>query len=67
MGTDVAAGAGGIGQSFLVSNKFSDVDPELARGYSVWVGHWVYLLVVEGWILHFEVWLFDMGPQQTVL
>ena len=32
MGVGVAAGAGGIGQSFLVSNRFSDVDPELSQG-----------------------------------
>ena len=59
MGVGVAAGAGGIGQSFLVSNRFSAADPELGQGL-------VYLPVVEDWILHFWVWLLDMGPQQTV-
>ena len=32
VGVVVAAGAGGIGQSFLISNKFSDVDPEFGKG-----------------------------------
>ena len=32
VGVGVAAGVGGIGQSFLVSNRFSDVDPELGQG-----------------------------------
>ena len=37
VGVDV--GAGGIGQSFLDSNKFSDVDPALAHGVPalVWI------------------------------
>ena len=29
VGTDVGPGVGGIGQSFLVSNRFSQVDPSL--------------------------------------
>ena len=32
VGTDVGAGVGGIGQSFLVSNRFSEVDPALGQG-----------------------------------
>ena len=32
VGVGVATGVGGIGQSFLVSNRFSDVDPELGQG-----------------------------------
>ena len=32
VGAGITAGVGGIGQSFLVSNRFSDVDPELAQG-----------------------------------
>ena len=32
MGVGVAAGAGGIGQSYLVSNRFSDVHPGLGQG-----------------------------------
>ena len=32
MEVGVAAGVGGIGQSFLVSNRFLDVDPELGQG-----------------------------------
>ena len=30
-GTDVGAGVGGIGQSFLVSNRLSKVDPALGQ------------------------------------
>ena len=29
---------GGIGQSFLNSNKFSDADPALGHGVPAWVG-----------------------------
>ena len=32
VGVGVAAGVGRISQSFLVSNRFSDVDPELDQG-----------------------------------
>ena len=32
LGAGVPAGVGGIGQSFLVSNRFSDVDPQLGQG-----------------------------------
>ena len=32
VGAAVVAGVGGIGQSFLVSSRFSDVDPELGQG-----------------------------------
>ena len=32
VGPGVATGAWGIGQSFLTSNKFSDVDPEFDQG-----------------------------------
>ena len=65
MGAGVAAGAGGIGQSFLVSSKFLDVDPEFGQGI-LWVGHWVYLPMVEGWIHHCGLLLLDVGPQKTV-
>ena len=57
----VAAGAGRIASLFWSQTSFQMLTLSLAR-----VGHWVYLSVVEGWILHFVVWLFDMGPQQTV-
>ena len=36
VGVDV--GAGGIGQSFLDSNKFSDIDPALGHGVPALVG-----------------------------
>ena len=32
MGAGVGTGVGGIGQSFLVSNKFSEADPALGQG-----------------------------------
>ena len=32
VGADVGTGVGGIGQSFLVSNRFSEVDPALGQG-----------------------------------
>ena len=32
VGTGVGTGVGGIGQSFLVSNKFSEADPALGQG-----------------------------------
>ena len=56
MGAGVGTGAGGIGQSFLVLNKFSEVNPALGQGVLCPAGHWVYLPLVEGWILHFGVW-----------
>ena len=32
VGTDVGAGVGGIGQSFIVSHRFSEVDPAWDQG-----------------------------------
>ena len=32
VGAGVGVGVGGIGQSFLVSNKFSEADPMLGQG-----------------------------------
>ena len=32
VGVGVGTGVGGIGQSFLVSNRFSGADPELGQG-----------------------------------
>ena len=32
VGADVGTGVGGIGQSFLISNKFSETDPVLGQG-----------------------------------
>ena len=32
VGAGVGAGAGGIGKSFLVSNRFSEADPALGQG-----------------------------------
>ena len=32
VGAGVGAGVGGIGQSFLASNRFSGADPELGQG-----------------------------------
>ena len=37
-GTDVAAGVGGIGQSFLVLKRFSEVDPPLGQGVPCLIG-----------------------------
>ena len=34
----VYIGVGGIGQSFLVSNRFSDADPELGQQVLCWGG-----------------------------
>ena len=34
----VGAGVGGIGQSFLVSNRFSEVDPALGQGVPCLIG-----------------------------
>ena len=59
VGAGVGTGGGGIDQSFLVSNKFYEADPVLGQGCSVWVEHWVYLLVMEGWIFHFRIWLWN--------
>ena len=38
VGVDVGTGVGGIGQSFLVSNRFSDVEPALGQGVSCLTG-----------------------------
>ena len=38
VGTDVGAGIGGVGQSLLVSNRFSEVDPALGQGVPCLIG-----------------------------
>ena len=38
VGTDVGAGVGGIGQSFLGSNRFSEVDPALGQRVPCLIG-----------------------------
>ena len=40
MGADVGTGVGGIGQSFLISNKFSKTDPALGQGVPCLNGTW---------------------------
>ena len=40
VGTDVGAGVGGIGQSFLVSNRFSGVDPALGQEVPCLTADW---------------------------
>ena len=60
-------GKGELATLFWSQTSFQMLTLSLAKECSVWVGHWVYLPVVEGWIFHFEVWLFDIRPQQTVM
>ena len=36
----VGAGVGGIGQTFLTSNKFSEADPALGQGVASFTGAW---------------------------
>ena len=57
VGAAVGTGAGGIGQSFQVSNRFSEADSVLGQGVPCLTGPWVCLPREEGFVLHSGVWL----------
>ena len=57
VGAGVIAGVGGIGQSFLVSNRFSDANPELGQGVPCLIGALATSLSGGG----FESWCLPVG------
>ena len=52
VGADVVTGVGGIGQSFLVTNKFSEADPVLARGA---LSGWGIGYIIQWWRVGFFI------------
>ena len=59
MVADVGDGVGGISQSILVSNRFSDSDPVLGQGVPCLTG--ALGISSRGWSFHPGIWLLDMG------
>ena len=70
MGEGVSVGAVGIGQSFLVSNKFSEADPVLGQGVPCLTGVLGMFSSSGGWsfewkdVPHSGVLLLGKGFQQ---